>query len=191
MPRVLFSSLPNEEVRIKAKHIHGSMRVASIEEAYITTIDQHGNGIKVPINEITEIKRLRWFNASSKVEHTEAIGEALIYAPLIPVAIVVTPFLKAMGLDAQANAQDSEKSHLVYVGMSKEELETYIGKPKEKYYCSNKTGQPSDEVWIFEPHQVLRGGRVLFIDLESNQVYHNAHHASYIKSNHTCSLITK
>jgi len=194
MPRVLSSNATNETVKIKARHINGSMDVKRIEGPYVIATDKHGNEMKLTTSEITEIERIRWINRpkpSGKNKTTEAIGETLTYAPLIPVAIVSIPFLNAMGLDAKVNAEDNEKSRLVYEGMSKEELETYIGKPKEKYYCDNRRGYPANEIWVYEKHQVLRGGRALFINLEKNKVYHNSYGVSFFKNKDTCSLITK
>jgi hypothetical protein len=60
-----------------------------------------------------------------------------------------------------------------------------VGEPKEKYYCKAKG--KAYEVWVFEKDKVLRGGRALFIDLESDKVYHNSYHTSFFKDD--CSLI--
>jgi hypothetical protein len=194
LPRVLLPGSMSETVEVNARSIDGTAVVKGFEgQKYVIVTDRHGQEIRLAINEITEIERIRRIkrpdSTAKKGESSngEAVGETLIYAPLVPVAIAMWPALRASGLDAGKNAEDKRKAGLVYEGMSKEDLKTYVGEPKEKYYCKAKGKGKAYEVWVFEKDKVLRGGRALFIDLESDKVYHNSYHTSFFKDD--CSLI--
>ena len=123
----------------------------------------------------------------------DAVGETMIYAPLVPVAIGTLPFLRAMDLDAGKNDQDEEKARLVYEGMSKNDLIKNIGEPKEKYHCEAKNGSGIEEIWVYNKGEVLRGGRALFIDLGKGVVYYNSYDTTFFKNSDwlNCSLIEK
>jgi hypothetical protein len=190
--KVLSSGAMNETVEVNARSIDGTAVVKGFEgQKYIIVTDKYGQEIRLSISEITHIERIRRIKRpdttakKSKSNNGEAVGETLIYAPIVPVAIAMWPALRASGLDAGKNAEDKRKARLVYEGMSKEDLKTYVGEPKEKYYCKAKG--KAYEVWVFEKDKVLRGGRALFIDLESDKVYHNSYHTSFFKDD--CSLI--
>jgi hypothetical protein len=190
--KVLSSGAMNETVEVNARSIDGTAVVKGFEgQKYIIVTDKYGQEIRLSISEITQIERIRRIKRpdttakKSKSNNGEAVGETLIYAPIVPVAIAMWPALRASGLDAGKNAEDKRKARLVYEGMSKEDLKTYVGEPKEKYYCKAKG--KAYEAWVFEKDKVLRGGRALFIDLESDKVYHNSYHTSFFKDD--CSLI--
>ena len=140
----------------------------------VIVADTQGQEVKIKIAQITEIQSIRQIKVEPREkttkENAEEADEALIYAPLIPVAIALWPFLRAMGLDAGKNDEDKEKAMRAYGGMSKEDLITYLGEPIEKYHCDDKYG--GQEVWVYKKDQVLRGGRALFIRLAEGKVYH-------------------
>jgi len=194
--KVLSSVAMNETVKVRAKSFDGPAEVKGFEDQeFVIVTGERGKEIKLAISEITEIERIRRIKrAANSHEKTgsntaEAVGETLIYTPLIPVAIVTWPVLGISGLDAGKNAEDNWKARLVYEGMTKEDLRAYVGEPKEKYHCKAKGRSGDGEVWIFEKDLVLRGGRALFIDLQKGKVYHNSYHTSFFKDD--CSLITQ
>jgi CRISPR/Cas system CMR subunit Cmr4 (Cas7 group RAMP superfamily) len=194
--KVLSSGAMNETVEVNARSIDRTAVVKGFEgQNYVIVTDKRGQEIRLSISEITEVERIRRIKRSDtsskngESNTAEAVGETLIYAPLVPVAIAMWPALRASGLDAGKNAEDNRKARLVYEGMSKEALKTYVGEPKEKYYCEAKGRSKAHEVWVFEEDKVLRGGRALFVDLESDKVYHNSYHISFFKDD--CTLMTQ
>lgn len=174
--KVLSSTSEDETVKVWAKGVSGSVEVKGFEgQEYVIVKDERNKKeMDLPINDILEIEHIWRFKKQNtsikkhKGETAEAVGEFLIFAPLIPVAIGMMPVLEVTGLDAKKNAKDEAKAGLVYRGMSKEDLRLYVGEPKEKYLCKN------NEVWIYGKDQVLRGGRELYIDLDDNTVYYNS-----------------
>ena len=192
--KLLSSTAMNETVEVKVRSIDGIAVVKGIEGLkYVIVTNQRKQEIRLAIGEITEIKRIReikrseTFQKLGKSNTTEVVGETLIYAPLIPVAVAMWPALRVSGLDAGKNAEDNRKARLVYEGMSKEDLKTYVGEPKEQYHCEAKGRSDAYEVWVFEKNRVLRSGGALFIDLESEKVYHNSYNTSFFKGD--CSLM--
>jgi CRISPR/Cas system CMR subunit Cmr4 (Cas7 group RAMP superfamily) len=186
--KVLSSGTMNETVEVKARSIDGRAVVKGFEgQKHVIMTDKHGQEIRLPFSEITEIERIRRIKRPETTakkggtNDAEAFAEALIYAPLVPIAIAMWPALRASGLDAKKNDEDELKARLVYEGMSKEDLITYVGEPKEKYYCEVEGKSTAHEVWVFEKDKVLRGGRALFIDLGSNRVYHNSYNTAFFK----------
>lgn len=191
--KVLSPRSMNETVKVRAKSVHGAAEVKGFEgqEYVIVTDERHGKEVKLAISEIVEIERIRRFTVTSDRKHqgngAEAIGETLIYAPLIPL-VIVRPLFGAMGLDEEKNSEDREKASLAYEGMSKEDLRTYIGEPKGKYHCENKDRSGAYEVWVYSEDQVLRGGRALFISLDKEKVSFTSR---LFPSWKICSLITE
>ena len=196
--QVLSSRATNETVEVNAKSIDGAAVIKGFEgQKNIIVTTKSGEEIRLPTSDITKIKRIwkikRENTTAIKGESIdaastgEALGYMLIYAPLIPVAIAIWPFFHAVGWDDHQNVEDDRKAILVYRGMSMEDLKIYIGEPKEKYYCEPKAKSKASEIWVYEKDKVLRGGRALFIDLESNKVYHSSHHTSFFKDD--CLLI--
>jgi len=115
-----------------------------------------------------------------------AAGEALAYAPIVPLAVGTWPLLRAMGLDASKNSKDNAKARLVYLGMSRKELMESVGEPREKYSCILKLHLKDrqdvpQEIWVYDDDKVLRGGRSLSIDSGTGTVSHNSFHTSYFK----------
>lgn len=184
-----------DAVMVRVWSAHGITEVKGFEgqDYVIVTDERQGKEVKLAISEIVEIERIRRMKSTvtSAGKHqgntAEAIGETLIYAPFIPL-VTVRPLFGAMGLDEEKNSEDGEKASLAYEGMSKEDLRTYIGEPKEKYHCKAKDGSVANEVWIYREDQVLRGGRSLFIRLDDEKVYHTSR---LFPSWAICSLVTK
>jgi len=157
----------------------------------VVVTDGQGQDVRIKIDKITEIQSIRQLKREPREKRAkgdrEEIGYLLIYAPLIPVAIVTWPLLRVMGLDAVKNAEDKEKAERAYGGMSRQDLITYVGEPVEKYHCYDKYG--GHEVWIYGKDQVLRGGRSLFISLTEGDVYHTSHDTTFFKD--SCSPLQK
>jgi len=142
---------------------------------YVVVRDAHGNDAKIAINEISEIDRITQLNRPTSAQKglgstAQDVGETLIYAPLIPVAIASWPLLRAMGLDEKRNSKDREKALLLYGGMTKQTLRESIGEPKERYLCQDKNSGDILELWRYEKDKVLRGGRFLFLSPEEGKV---------------------
>lgn len=184
------------QILIKAQNLDGIAEVKRIsgrDNAIVT--DAHGQELQIRIAEITEIQTIRHIKIRPREKTSgntaEAVGEGLIYAPLIPVAIATWPLLRAMGLDANKNAEDKEKAMMAYGGMSKEDLIAYIGKPKEKYYCKGEHGD--QEIWIYEKSKILRGGRSLFINLDDGMVYYTSQDTNFFKNSKyfNCSVLRR
>lgn len=125
---------------------------------------------------------------------TSSAGEALIYAPLIPLALT-RPLFRAVGLDGQKNEDDNSKARRVYQGMSRKDLLESVGEPSEKYACllnlHNKPAIPQ-QIWVYPDEKVLRGGRTLTLDLATETVSHNSMHTSYFKNSksYSCSPLS-
>ena len=199
---ILSSMSKTEGIRVliivRSKSLDGPAEIKRMtgQEGVIVT-DTHGQEVRIKIAQITEIERIRRFKVESRKktmgEKAGEAGEVLTYAPLIPVAITSWPFLRASGLDAGKNDDDNEKAKLAYGGMSKEDLVTYVGEPKEQYYCREVKGTGGKEVWVYEKDKVLRGGMAMFIDLDEGVVYHTSHHTTFFKKSdrHNCKLIGK
>lgn len=183
------------QVLVRAQNLDGIGEVKQIagpEDVIIT--DAYGQEVKIKIAEITEIQTIRKLmiipRQKSAGETAAETAELLSYVPLIPVAIVSWPFLRVLGLDEVKNEADRGKASLAYKGMSKGELITYIGEPKEKYYCETEYGP--EEIWIYKKSQVLRGGRDLFIHVDNGLVYHTSEDSFFKHSkSYTCSVMTK
>jgi len=200
--KVLSPMSENETVKVWAKGVSGSMEVKGFEgQDYVIAKDEHNKKeMNLPINDILEIEHIWRFKKENtsrkkhKGETTEAVGEFLILAPLIPVAIGMMPILEVTGLDAKKNSVDEKKAGLVYKGMSKEDLRVYVGEPKDKYLCKDIYSRDY-EVWIYRNDQVLRGGRELYIDLDDNKVFSNHVRIPFDemgdKKRHNCSLIVQ
>lgn len=191
---ILSSASENDDQRVQifvtSRKLDGKAKVkrlAGQEGVYV--VDVRGQQVKINVDQITGIQSLREIKNTPHKKTTdktaEELSEAALYAPLVPVAIISWPFLKAMGLDAGKNAEDGEKAQLAYGGMSRDDLATYVGEPLEKYHCKSKYG--SNEVWIYQNDHVLRGGRALFINLEDGKVYHTSHDTTFFKD--SCSLL--
>ena len=200
--KVLSSTSENETVKIWAKGISGSVEVKGFEgQDYVIVKDERNKKeMNLPINDILEIEHIWRFKKQStsrkkhKEETADAVGEFLIFAPLIPVAIGMMPILEVTGLDAKENAKDESKAGLVYRGMLKEDLRVYVGEPKNKYLCKD-INFGDYEVWIYGKDQVLSGGRELYIDLDDNTVYYNSVRIPFEemgdKKRNNCSLVVQ
>lgn len=177
--KVLSPASTNETVKVRAKNVNGPAEVKSFEgqECVIVTDEHHGKEVKLPISEITEIEHIwrikRPANSGGKhqANSAEAVGESLIYAPMIPIAVSTWPFLRMMGLDEKKNSRDREKALWIYGGMNKDVLRESIGEPKHRYLCKSENSRDRFEVWSYENDQVLRGGRFLFLNLDKGKVY--------------------
>ena len=188
LEKVMSSRFSNETITIKAKGLDGTGIVKGFaDQEYVIVTDKDQKEVKVKTSDITEIQRI-WqrtvpedSSKKTKVSTADAVGETLIYTPLIPVAIGTAPFLRVMGLDALKNSEDEEKARLVYEGMSKQDLIQAIGEPMEKYHCTPKNANGSIDIWVYGKEQVLRGGRALFIDSDKGTVYHNSYDTTFFK----------
>ena len=198
--KVLSPRSANETIKVWAKGISGPAEVKDCEgqQYVIVRNERNKKEMKLPINDISEIEHIWRFKNSNnfgnkyKGNTTGAVAETVFYAPMVPVAIAMSPVLRVSGLDAKKNAEDKSKAQLVYEGISKNDLLTYIGEPKEKYLCSPKEKNrwsKKEEVWVYRKDQVLRGGRSLFIDLDNGQVYYSSYDTSFFKNRKNCSLI--
>lgn len=176
----------------------------------VVAVTPDGNEITIDFSKMSELiikdkpkpkpKQVETNDSPRKSSASELVygaGEVLIYLPLIPVAIVSWPLLRAMGLDEHKNNADEHKAELIYIGLSKNELLHEVGEPKEKYVCQLKGG-PNDhfeptEIWIYENDRVLRGGRALFIDIAKGVVGYNSHHTTFFldSSSYSCSALLK
>lgn len=185
-----------DSVMVRVWSAYGITEVKGFEgQDYVIVTDElQGKEVKLAISDIVEIERIRRMKSTdtsagkNQGNTAEAIGETLSYAPFIPL-VIFRPLFGAMGLDEEKNSEDKEKASLAYDGMSKEDLRTYIGEPKEKYHCKAKDGSGASEVWIYREDQVLRGGRSLFIGLDNEKVYHTSCDISFFKDR--CSLMTQ
>ncbi|WP_345979085.1 hypothetical protein [Sulfurimonas sp. HSL3-2] len=189
LQKVISSRFANETIAVKARGLDGTGIVKGfVNQEYVIVTDKDQKEVKIKISDITEIQRI-WkstvpADSSNKNGATTAdtVGETLIYAPLIPVAIGTAPFLRMTGLDALKNNEDEEKARLVYEGMSKQNLIQAIGEPMEKYHCNPKNANGSIDIWVYGKQQVLRGGRSLFIDSDKGTVYHNSYDTTFFKN---------
>jgi hypothetical protein len=108
----------------------------------------------------------------------------------LPLALVALPLwgvFRVLGEDPAKNQEDESKARFVYEGMSKNDLLTYIGQPKEKYMCIPKgqyqlsKEEAHTEVWVYRKDQVLRGGRALVIGSGRGEVLENSYDPSFFK----------
>ncbi|MDW7772233.1 MAG: hypothetical protein SCH71_05010 [Desulfobulbaceae bacterium] len=182
-----------EQIFVRSTSLDGPAEVNRLDgQEDVIVTNRYGQEVQIKIAQITEIKRIRRLKVvprkkSIGEETTEAgevltgTGEVLIYASLVPVAIAMWPFFRAIGLDEGKNDDDKEKASLAYGGMSKEDLVMYVGEPKEKY-CREVKESGRDEVWVYEKDKVLRGGRALFISGDKGVVYHTSHNTTFFKN---------
>lgn len=170
-----------------------------------TVFDADGKEVGIPFADITELliskkpkvpNQTESYQKSGTKAASSGVGEALIYAPLIPVALVTWPLASGMGLDESKNEMDREKARRIYQGMSRNDLLGSIGPPIEKYSCflkfnRNEKQGVADEVWVYDERKVLRGGRALFINIDKGAVYQTSHHTSFFKQSDTfdCSTL--
>lgn len=184
MEKVLSPVSVNEVVKIRASGLPRAMEVRRLEgREYLIAADvAQGKEVRVAVRDITGIERIRRFDqsvaSSGKTAGSTgtAIGETLIYAPLIPVAIVSRPFLRAMGLDEEKNSNEREKALLVYGGMTRDVLKASLGEPVQRHLCSGDDPQKKIEIWSYREGQVLSGGRFLFLDTDKGAVFFASFH---------------
>ncbi len=179
MEKVLSPTSDSGVTKIKAKGHPHRMEVKKFEgrEYLIASDTSQGDEVKVAVQDVTEIVRSKRFeptptttgNTSSSTG--SAIGEALIYAPLIPVAFVSRPFLRAMGLDEEKNSNERVKALMVYGGMSRETLKERLGLPLQRHLCNTDDPQSKFEVWQYKKEQMLSGGELLFLNSEKGVVF--------------------
>jgi hypothetical protein len=176
--KVLSPMSTNETVTVRARNVNGPAEfIGFAGQQYVIVMDENRETkMKVAISDITEIERIRRVkrpNTSAEKHQgntAEAVGETLLYAPMVPVAIASLPFLNMMGLDEGKNSVDRAKALLVYGEMTKEALRESIGEPKQRYLCKSKNSNDRFEVWNYEKDQVLRGGRFLFLNSGEGKV---------------------
>lgn len=178
MEKVLSPTSVSEVIKIKAKGLPHGMKVKRFEgrEYLIVSDASQGDEVKVAVQDVTEIVLSKRFEAPTTTGNTSsstgsAIGEALIYVPLIPVAIVSRPFLRAMGLDEENNSNEREKALMVYGGMSKKALKDSLGLPLQQHLCNTDDPQSKFEVWQYKKEQMLSGGELLFLNSEKGVVF--------------------
>lgn len=161
---------------VRAKNLDGVALVKQpADTGDVLVVNKHGEELKVKISEITEIQRISQYREVSNNRTTkqskdikaEELGVFLIYAPLIPVAIIAYPFASMFGLTSEE--EDIKKAGFAYEDMTKGKLLKYIGIPDEKYFCKSKYGTDG-EVWIYNKDQVIPGGRVLYIDSYNSEL---------------------
>jgi hypothetical protein len=131
---------------------------------------------------------------SHKVSNVSGAAEGLVYAPLLPVAIGTWPLLRAMGLDQSKNESDNARARLIYHGLSRQDLLSGVGIPREKYSCIQKLNlrekrDIAHEIWVYDESLVLRGGRTLFIDQGTGIVSHNSFHTTFFKNSSSFSCL--
>lgn len=195
----VLSPRADETVRIYSSSVDGPAVVKGFEgKKRVIVMDKHGKEIELMTTEVMKIERIRRIlrpddsAKKGKSNTAGAVADTVFYAPMVPTAIVLWPFLRASGLDAGKNAEDKLKARLVYEGMSKSDLLKYIGEPMEKYLCIPKEQNrwsKEEEVWVYRKDQVLRGGRSLFINLDKGEVYYNSYDTSFFKKRNNCSLM--
>ena len=174
--KLLLSGSNSASIVVKAPPYSGPLTVQrSDDDEHVVIANAKGAVSRLAIREISEIYRvyhLKQQASQSTPNNTEeAVGETLIYAPLIPVAVVSWPVLSSMGLDEHRNSEDREKALLLYQGMTRSELETVQGKPVEKYNCLRQSGKgTSYELWGYDKNKVIRSARYLFINLNDGKV---------------------
>jgi hypothetical protein len=123
-----------------------------------------------------------------QIPAAEPIESVRNYTPRAPYEINGWPVIRTTGFDASKNRKDKQKARRVFFGMTKEELRTHIGEPKEKYMCRSKYSDAKYELWAYRRDPILRIARPLFISLEKDVVYYNSHlFPSWAK----CALMSK
>ena len=176
------------QILIKAQNIDGIAEVKQlVSPDDVIAIDEHGKETKVKLAQIMEIQTTRWVwierGGETIGKAAEASAEALLYAPLVPLAIAGWPFWRSAGFATD----DSGKAMLAYEGMTKEDLVTYIGNPVEIYHCNDEYG--GHEIWVYKEDKVLRGGRALFISSNKGKVFHASNDPNIFKKSTGCSAL--
>lgn len=179
MEKVLSPTSVSEVIKIKAKGLPHSMEVKRFEgrEFLIASDTPQGKEMRVAVQDVTEIERSKRFEPTSTTTGSTssstgaAVGEALVYAPLIPVAVVSRPFLRAMGLDEEKNSNEREKALMVYGGTSRDVLKASLGVPLQRHLCNSDDPQSKFEVWRYKKEQMLSGGELLFLNSEKGVVF--------------------
>lgn len=185
MEKVLLPANANEVVKVRVDGFPREMEVRRLEgrEYLMATDVPQGKEVKVAVHDITGIERIRRLDQSAASmgktsgDTGTAIGTALIYAPLIPVAIVTRPFLRAMGLDEEKNSNEREKALLVYGGMTRDALQASLGAPVQRYLCSIDNSQNKFEIWSYRKEQMLQGGEHLFLSTDKGAVFYVSSHS--------------
>ena len=176
MRKLLLSGSDSVSIVVKAPPYPGPLTVQRSDgDEHVVVANAKGAVSRLPIGEISEVYHvyhLKQQTVQSAPSNTaEAVGETLIYAPLIPVAVVTWPVLSSMGLDEHRNSEDREKALLLYQGMTRSELEAVQGKPVEKYNCLRQSGKGTPyELWGYDKEKVIRAARYLFINLDDGKV---------------------
>ncbi len=178
------------EVLIRTATLNRAVPIEALTpgaDAVLATVD--GATQRIPIARITEIQSIRAIRTAAPRDQgsdTEGIGEALILAPLIPLAVVSFPLLRAMELDAGKNAADNGKALQAYGQLSKQELLHHLGPPAQQYACDDRDG--GHDVWVYPPEQVLRGARALFIHRSDGRVYYTSYNTTFFQD--SCMRLT-
>lgn len=185
----------DELVAVKVEGRSDPVEVRSFtDKDHVTVVASEGLDQQVRFSDVTDLlifKRPRKDeqqaapNRATASGAAGAIGEALVYAPLVPLAVATWPALNVMGLNASTNSADDERARRIYEGLSKQELIDSIGRPKERYACIKKNPRDKDdaaeEIWVYDDDRVLRGGRTLIISNQSGLVTYNSFHTTFFK----------
>lgn len=195
LQRIATAHAADEVVAVRVAGHDGPLEVKEFKNRDSATV-YAADGKEVHIN-FTDITELSIFRKPKTPEPaappkgaspSDIAFTALVYAPIVPVAIGTWPLLRAMGLDGSKNSEDEAKARLVYTGMSREDLLESVGKPREKYSCILKLNlkdrsDPPLEIWVYDDEKVLRGGRTLLIYLDRGTVSDNSFHTTFFKNN--------
>jgi hypothetical protein len=178
MHKVLTPGSNNQVVVIRAEGLSDLAVVEGFEgDDTVVVRDERGTVSKIAINVITDIYRVTHFDTENEQEGKRrgsaaaTVGETMIYAPLVPVAVVSWPFLRAMGLDEHKNSNDREKALVIYGGMTKQDLHKAIGEPDNRYRCHRKDSSDWFDIWNYDRDKVLYGGQYLFFSEKDGEVY--------------------
>lgn len=152
------------KVKVKTKNSNKFSEVIKVKGfEYVTIASGHSNEVmKIPFSEIEEIVRTTQIKREKNKVHyqgttSQYIGETLIYLPFVPIGLVGAPIHWALGgkTKSQEDTDDYLKASLVYGGMTKKELITYVGQPEEKYHCIPKWQPTPYDVWIYPSNQII------------------------------------
>jgi hypothetical protein len=153
------------------------MRVTDLKDnGYVVGTDEVGaKELKIAITEIKEIEEIkqteRAYTSGGECS-ANCVVESVFWSLFIPPALALYPLLYplfyVLGINEEVNSKEREKADLIYRGMTKAQLRTRIGEPKQKYLCNYENWE--FEVWNYNDRQVIRGGRFLFIDPKAETV---------------------
>lgn len=159
-----------EYVLVRAKGEAGKLKVVEyISSDHIKVRTPKGQESEISMRQVIRLERIREFryHSSAKEESSgAAAAELAIYAPLIPVGLVIGPYFASID-------EAEKKAGVVYTGLTKKQLIDTLGQPLERHWCRNEEGYES-ELWIYPPGKVLKGGQVMHLMNKGGKdfVYH-------------------